>query len=452
MPASVSNEPMSYKEHKRQDELVTKLRLIRRVKVDGWHQLDVASLFRCHLNTVGGLVRKFETLIEPKLQQLLLVNSFTHSELKLLLEPLKDASTKPHNHSGQASPIQTDEVKSVFDGLRVKVGPKRLQTIMRRKFFDSNDEVKLSLASIKLSKLKGIYKREKLKIETARATNGSKRQLYDYDALAAFEAMHFDTKHIKDKKALPPKVYQYFMENIGTIPSYEWNLMDAKSRFRFTAYSHEINSEFGLKFLLFCIQFIRTMCCNMEVRITIGYDNGVEFCSGSPLKLANWNYLLNHLNAEAYAYNPYWDIRKNLIERSHRTDDEEFLIPRGELIKTEDDFMEEATNYGYYWNFQRPHSGIGMRGRTPYEVLRDSKLIGANQLLAFPVMLLDRTINQLRKCTEPLLFKEEIRITEKRKNQTILDTKTLLKISSKYDFFESRAQKVLTYYLFSNLS
>jgi hypothetical protein len=446
MPASLTKESMSYKEYKRQDELITKLRLIRRVLVDGSTQAQTATAFHCHRNTVGKFVKLFQTKINSRYQQRLLTDSFVHQELAVLLAPLTDASTRPHSHSLEATADQAQEVVAVFTELRVKVGPEKLLTMLRRKFMDSTDEVKASLTTIKLSKLKGIYKREKLQIEKARATSGSYRPIYDYTALSCFEAMHFDTKHIRDQKALPPKVYDYFLKNIGVIPSYEWNLIDAKSRTRFTAYSHEINSEFGLKFLLFCVQFIRTMFNNSETKITIGYDNGIEFCSGSPLKLANWNDLLKQLHATAYAYNPYWDVRKNLIERSHRSDDEEFLIPRGEFIATEADFMREATAYGFYWNCQRPHSGIGMKGRTPFEVLKDSGVIGCQHILAFPVLLLDREIEKLRKCTEPLLFAQEVRRAEQKNQHRVLDPKTLINISSKYDFFNSRAQNVLTYY------
>ena len=70
---------------------------------------------------------------------------------------------------------------------------------------------------------------------------------------------------------------------------------------------------------------------------------------------------------------------KNLIERSHRTDDEEFLIPRGEFIHTEEEFMKEARSYGTYWNTTRSHSGIGMQGRTPLEVIQQSGLLGSQQ-------------------------------------------------------------------------
>jgi len=118
------------------------------------------------------------------------------------------------------------------------------------------------------------------------------------------------------------------------------------------AYSHNLNSEFGLRYLLFVIQFIRAKLSNYGEKILIGADNGVEFCSSSERKETKWNDLLRVLNAEFYSYEPGRDIRKNLIERSHRTDDEEFFIPRGEFINDEGDFLEEARAYAFYFNAQ----------------------------------------------------------------------------------------------------
>lgn len=448
---SLTKEPMSYKLLKKDSQLLTKLRLIRRVKVDGWSKVETAFSFGCHRNTVLNLVQAFETSIPPFIQQNLLTNSFSLDQLENLLLPLRDISTKPHHHPGEATQDQTNRVREIFLDLKVKVGPQRLQRILKRKFKDAVNPLDASLSTMKLTKLKGIYKRERLTVEKTRAASGVSRPLYDYTSLSCFERMHFDTKHLLDKKSLPPKFYDFFASHLDTIPKYEWNLIDAKSRFRFMAFSYELNSEYGLKFLLFCLQFLRTMTNNINQEIVIGEDNGVEFCSGSPLKLSNWNSLLNILNAKAYSYNPYWDVRKNLIERSHRIDDDEWLIPRGEYMTDEKSFLKEATDYWYYLNFERPHGGIAMDDETPFEVLSRSGLIGSTQFMKFPILILDHHIDLLRKCADPLLFEYEVKLKEDKKQGVLLDPKTLLDISSKYDFFIPNAQKVLTYYLLDKL-
>lgn len=442
---NIPKEPMSYKQYKQNNELITKLRIIRRVCSDAWTQGNTAVSFACHRNTVSSLVRAFARLIPIADQQILLTESLSEDRIGILMSPLHDLSTKPHHHPNTASAEQADRVVYIFNELKVKTGPKRLQTLLRRKYHDSVDPVDSSLSAIGITKLRTICRNKELKKEHARATNGSYRPLYDYTKLACFEYMHLDTKHILDKKALPPKVYDYFSIHSKEIPRYEWNLIDAKSRFRCTAYSYEVNATFGLYFLAFAIGCIRTAMNNWEIHITIGQDNGVEFCSGSPKKAIDWNDTLKPLNATIYTYNPYWDIRKNLIERSHRTDDEEFLIPRGEFIHTEEEFMTEARNYGAYWNTGRSHSGIGMHGRTPMEVIQQSGLMGAGRLAKIPVLILDHHINTLQECITPLLFTSDIRKTEQKKQQTILDMKILYDLKSKY-FFTEDAQKVLTYY------
>jgi hypothetical protein len=371
--------------------------------------------------------------------------SLSQDAIGKLLFPLSDLSRAPHHHPLAASQAEANRVVSIFSDLRVKIGPKRMKTILNRKFQDSCDPLERSLSSISITKLRTIYRTNQLTKEKARATNGTYRPLYDYTALSCFEYMHFDTKHILDKKALPLRVYEYFSIHQKEIPRYEWNLIDAKSRFRFTAYSYEINATFGLYFLLFTLGCIRTMVFNRNQHISIGQDNGVEFCAGSGRKETDWNRLLQPLNASIYTYNPHWDIRKNLIERSHRTDDEEFLVPRGEFIRTRNDFLREARDYGYYWNTTRSHSGIGMEGRTPLEVLRQSGLICPDRLIQFPVLILDHHISTLQLCVEPLLFTSEIQELQKKKTRIILDKKILYDLKSKY-FFTENAQNVLTYY------
>jgi hypothetical protein len=123
----------------------------------------------------------------------------------------------------------------------------------------------------------------------------------------------------------------------------------------------------------------------------------VEFCGGSKQTEHAWNGDLGLLHAGIYSYNPTFDIMKNLIERSHRSDDEEWLIPHGPSMGTKELFLHRASDYQYYWNFERVHSGIGMHGRTPFEVLQQSGITGAGALMEFPVLILDDCVLQLQR-------------------------------------------------------
>jgi len=111
--------------------------------------------------------------------------------------------------------------------------------------------------------------------------------------------------------------------------------------------------------------YLRFLFNNWEEEIVIGMDQGVENCSGSDLKLSWWNHILSLLNAKAYQYHLGNDIRKNLVERSHKTDDTHFYVPRADHFKNQQSFLQEAAGYYHYFNFLRSHSGIAMDSKTP---------------------------------------------------------------------------------------
>jgi len=74
------------------------------------------------------------------------------------------------------------------------------------------------------------------------------------------------------------------------------------------------------------------------------------------------------------------------LERSHRTDDEEFYIPRALQIRSEADLLNEATGYIYYYNNVREHSSLDYQ--TPFSHLK-TQLPDINDKirLVIPVML-----------------------------------------------------------------
>jgi len=54
------------------------------------------------------------------------------------------------------------------------------------------------------------------------------------------------------------------------------------------------------------------------------------------------------------------------LERSHRTDDEEFYIPRVLRIKSEADLLNEAMGYIYYYDNVRGHSSLSYQAPFAY--------------------------------------------------------------------------------------
>ena len=442
----IPNEPMTYKSQVRENELLTKLKVIRLASIGDHSHQKVASIFGCHRNTVGSLVRQFSSL--PLVNQLTLLagKNLSLDTISTLMSPLTAKSCRPLSHPKEPDIEKTYGILWLFNERGWRVGYRSMHAKIKRSFgdYESVDSWLYSLTKLSCRQIRTIYQNFELRTEKVRTSNGQRGHLYDYAALSAFERMHLDTKTLADQKSLPGDIYLNLLEN-KEIPKYQWTMIDAKTRVRFVAYSYNLNAEFGLKFLLFILCYIRFTWNNWDTEIVIGFDNGVEFCSGSEEKLGEWNQILSVLNSSGYQYNLHFDIRKNLIERSHRVDDSHFLVPRGLLLTDKQAFLEETTGFFVYYNFDHGSSGVGMDDKTPYEVLSSTSLPHPEHLLQFPVMILEDNIDTLRQTVDSLLFQAELKQQETKLGET-LNQKQVIKISTKYRFFDDNAQKVLTQY------
>ncbi len=434
---------MQYKEQINKNELITKIRIIRYVKKEHVPITQVAKSFSCHRNTIRNIIKAFEDESNiSKKNQLMLLSpgaNYSQEELVVRYENILNKKRAPKTHRRSASSDDETDIISLYKDKNIKVGIDQMKIILDRRFGKNQ-----GLAHLTVGQLRGIYKRNGFKAKTTRSANGERRSLYDYEAIACFEFMHLDVKHVLDKHSLPEDIYELLANNGA--PIYQWNLMDAKSRTRFMAYSSGLSSEFGFRFLTFAIQWIRATTRNEDLHIRIGMDNGSEFCCGSKDKEHEWNRILSVLNASVYQYNPNFDIRKNLIERSHRTDDEWLYIPRGIYMTSKQAFHQEVINYIDFWNRERHHTGKGMKKRTPEEVLRQSGLPGIDRLLQFPTLILEDTIMQLRKCNSIVEFEAYAKQNPELILRSRTDQKTRRIIEDRF-YFPFDAQNVLTYYL-----
>jgi hypothetical protein len=77
------------------------------------------------------------------------------------------------------------------------------------------------------------------------------------------------------------------------------------------------------------------------------------------------------------------------VERSHRTDDEEFYLPCVLSLDTEEAFLRAGLGWLYHYNYVRVHSGYGMAGRTPYGCCVALGFEGSEYVGLMPVVLLD---------------------------------------------------------------
>jgi hypothetical protein len=443
---------MTYKEQGKDSELLAKWRVIREVAVNGEPQTAVAAKFSMHRNTVRGLVANFKALPHEIQQVLIGAAHLTLPELEEKLSPLKNASRRPDSHPLMATTEQTELIKKYVEQGKMRVGHDRLFTFIERRRQRLGTETAeqqketATLSNLTYAQLKGICKREKFRPATVVTATRERRALYNYAALAAFERLHYDTKTLPDSHALPPSTYKQFHLN-KELPIIEWNIIEVKTRLRFMAYSHARSSEFGLHFLLLIIQYIRAYTFASDRHITIGTDQGSEFFGGSDRKQAEWNRLLAVLNADIYSYEPGFDVRKNLIERSHRSDDEEFLIPRGEFLTSQKNFLIEAQGYADYWNCYRPHSGIGMNKLTPLEKLQQCGVEQAKKIATFPTMILEDNIGKIKEATNIIRLAADLKeYTASHLAAPRPDQQWIKKWKSNVKNFSISAQNVLTYY------
>jgi len=363
---------MSYKQQcKAEGSVLPRLKIIRAVR-SGLSQQEAAKAWHCSKNTVGAIMRAYEAMSEEERRILTSDQSLT-SDAITRFGALAHRSRAPH---GNKRSLSQDEEQVILDVHReATIGAQRMRTHLMRRGADSTVYT--------LAKIKGCYKRRGLVAKRVRTANRERRPLYDYAALAAFERLHMDTKHIADMHALPQGLYEKFKDS-PDLPVYQWTIQDAKTRMRFLAYSRELSSFFGQRFLLFAIEWLRAH--GVFIQMTVLFDGGAEFCSASPKKLAVWNAF----------FAPYGVVveqtqgdktRQNLIERSHRSDDEEFYCPRGSFIDTKIDFLLEAQRWTIYWNCERPHSGI--EGMTPVQKLSRLGYENAHKIGSFPTFILE---------------------------------------------------------------
>ena len=444
---------VSYREKvKGSDEfncILAKLTIVKDVLFLRLTNVEIAKKHGIHRNTVANIMNQFSEIPYESQKALRQGKVFTKKEILEKFILFAHRSRAPLTNKRTATSEQETEIIKLHENLGY--GPKRiLKNIIRT--LDKSDsrrkKVKIckKLKKLTLAQIKGIFKRKHLSPKKRKTGSNQSIRLYNYETLGAFEKFHYDTKTITDLKALPTDIYNKFKNN-PELPVIEWNIIDAATRWRFMAYSHSRTSEFGFHFLICVLQFIRgSFPCMRDIPISIGMDNGAEFCLGSEKKLDDWNRSLAFLNASAWAYNPKWDIRKNLIERSHRTDDEEFFVPKGYLFKGKKSFLKEAKNYFIFFNSERTHSGHGMNGMTPLEKLISKGYKNAEKLLYFPIMLLEDTIGKIKKNSEVVLVLDAINSILKKSKSCV--QKKIAELSTIYNnfFLQPYAQNVLTYY------
>ena len=421
---------MSYKELvKSQWEIIARYRIIREILLFKQEQKVVSKKYSMHRNSTSNILKIFHNKISEDNKTILLSwIQLSHEEIITKFSGLKSFSCRPKRLRWIAPPDLEKQVSNLYK----KYGRwyKRVRMHILRRFKKSHTE----------SIIKGIYKRNGFKIRKVKTKNWEHKPIYDYDSLTPFEYMHYDVKHVLDQWALPSDIYEKF-KLTKDLPIYQRTLFDVCTRMRRLAYSHEINSTMWLEFLKIFLMYIRALC--VDIKITIWFDWWVEFCSASERKLASRQEKLSPLNVVVYQYDWPKDIRKNLIERSHKTDDEEFYIPRAYKISDRDSFVKEARERFLYYNKYREHTWICMNWLTPYEKLCSyNSIILPHRFLEFPTLILEECLWDMMYHTKTIDLMVALR-----DKPTFHDQKSLMDFKDYLCIVKnSYAQKVLNLY------
>lgn len=214
---------------------------------------------------------------------------------------------------------------------------------------------------------------------------------YDMESLFPFQEFQVDVKEILDKRTLPEEVYTY-LKGSG-LPIYQWTAIDVLTRIRFISFSYKKDWFCGRAFLQYLIWWIRGF--GFDGPINIQSDGGVEFAASSRGSFErNLKDIFEPLGVTRGVIRKGHPEDNAFVERSHRTDDEEFYIPYLTTIKNEKDLLKRALWWQKIYNLHRPHGGIG--DLTPYEKLKSLGYIASEEICLLPPLILDSIC-----CLEP---------------------------------------------------
>lgn len=273
---------------------------------------------------------------------------------KKVNKSLSDTSRAPHTVANRTPACIEKKVIELKE--KINYGPERLAT-----------ELKLQHnLVIPVSTVRNIVKRNRYRIKKKQVKRhkNSPREFIDWYSAKAGEIVQVDVKYIVDQKAL--SLDQIHHIHLKDLPLYQFGALDVTSRFKLIGYAKERTWTNGLTWFLWVLSWYRSH--GYEGILTFTVDHGIEFGGDCWYKVADLKKLLSGFGARLIQNHKKCPQENAHLERSHRTDDEEFYIPRIHKIQDNNEFYKEAFNYLYYYNCVRTHSGINKQ--TPFSILK----------------------------------------------------------------------------------
>ena len=236
--------------------------------------------------------------------------------------------------------------------------------------------------------VRNVLRRFGIRCRKVKTRSSQRRYWVDMSAFKPLQFWQIDAKYVADQHALPPEAYAAVFRN--RLPRYQFTAIDAVTRLRLTGYSYELNFTNGLSYLVFLAHWLRAL--GVKDPLFFQTDNGEEFGGSATSRKRGLvqKFIFDCLNVSLLNIPPREKQFNSFVERSHRTDDEEFYAVNLSRATSRSSFMQMAQDWILYFNYQRPHFGRGMKGRTPFEVLRSFRT-GVNPAIgSMPVVILDQ--------------------------------------------------------------
>lgn len=343
-------------------------------------------------------------------------------------EGLEDRSRRPKNSPRQIPKEWEERIKE--ERLKTNFGRKRLS----RWLLDHNS------ISISHNTLAHVFKRLGINRPQKKRARLKGVHYYNWPNLKPFEHGQIDTKDVKDSRTLPREVYTHLIRE--KLPRYQWTYIDVKTRVKFLAYSHELSLANGLAFMNMIVHWLRSY--GISYRIYLQSDWGSEFGGHSLRKILElqrdifepMNVQLLRIRKRKWTDNAY-------VERTHRTDDEEFYIPKLLQIFTLEDHFKMSWGYVWHFNTLRPHYGEHMGEKTPYEVLKKFCPDISRSICALPPIRLDTVSSSNYFITdEDRPSKNYLPLVTQNKNN-FLSENSLKNTKSGYDVFDTYSNEDL---------
>ncbi len=289
---------------------------------------------------------------------------------------LQDRSRRPHTMPRRTDPAL--EAKVMALRRKYGYGRKRLAFLLRR------EGIALSEHTIRHILRRGLPQEQRQRRRRRQVVYPAH---WAWEQEEPFRLFQVDTKDIADKKTLGTERVTHLFR--AHLPRYQWTALEGRSRLRFLAYSHELHRTNGLAFLVLVLMWLRGF--GVEEEVEFQTDWGQEFGGDNPEQVRQLSdRFLAPLGGRLCRYPKGRKGYNGRVERSHRTDDEEFYAPCLLSIPDEETLLRWGQRWEYVYNVQRPHQGAGMDGQPPLTVLQRLGYEGDEGIACFPTILLDR--------------------------------------------------------------